>query len=55
MPKWKDKGIILKSEKHGEKGMILTVFTEEHGRYLGWQYVSSKKKVFATGWPCQRL
>ena len=46
MPKWKDKGIILKSDKHGEKGTILTVFTEEHGRYLGWQYMSSKKKVF---------
>ena len=46
MPKWNDKGIILKSKKHGEKGAVLTIFTKEHGRYLGWQYTTAKKKFF---------
>ena len=46
MPKWSDYGIILKLKKQGEKGAILTIFTSEHGRYLGWYYMSLRKKNY---------
>ena len=36
MPEWTDKGIILSVRKYGEKGLIVNVLTEEHGRHLGW-------------------
>ena len=36
MPKWNDVGIILSAKKYGEKGLIINVLTELHGRYVGW-------------------
>ena len=36
MPEWNDVGIILSAKKYGEKGLIINVLTELHGRYVGW-------------------
>lgn len=36
MPEWNDIGIILSAKKYGEKGLIINILTESHGRYLGW-------------------
>ena len=36
MPEWNDSGIILSAKKYGEKGLIINVLTESHGRYTGW-------------------
>lgn len=32
---WHDKGIILSMRRHGEKALILNLFTENHGRHSG--------------------
>ena len=36
MDNWTDIGIILKIEKRGEKGNLLNVLTNNHGRHMGW-------------------
>ncbi len=36
MPEWNDVGIILSAKKYGEKGLIVNILTETHGRYVGW-------------------
>ena len=36
MDNWSDIGIILKIEKRGEKGNLLNVLTNNHGRHMGW-------------------
>ena len=36
MPEWNDVGIILSAKKYGEKGLIINILTETHGRYVGW-------------------
>ena len=36
MPEWNDAGIILSAKKYGEKGLIVNILTESHGRYVGW-------------------
>ena len=36
MPEWNDFGIILSAKKYGEKGVIINILTESHGRYVGW-------------------
>ena len=42
---WDDKGIIIKSYSHGEGKAIATIFTENHGRHLG--YIRGTKKLSA--------
>ena len=36
MPEWNDIGIILSAKKYGEKGLIINILTETHGRYVSW-------------------
>ena len=36
MPEWNDLGIVLSAKKYGEKGLVINILTENHGRYLGW-------------------
>lgn len=35
MPDWQDEGFALSTRRHGEKAAVLSVFTRNHGRYLG--------------------
>ncbi len=35
MPDFKDTGLVLSCHRHGENAMILSVFTQHHGKYLG--------------------
>ncbi len=44
MENWSDIGIILKIEKKGEKGNLLNVLTNNHGRYMGWFNNFNKKQ-----------
>ena len=44
MDNWTDIGIILKIEKRGEKGNLLNVLTNNHGRYMGWFNNFNKKQ-----------
>jgi DNA repair protein RecO (recombination protein O) len=32
---WRDRGVILATRRHGETGVIVEAFTENHGRHLG--------------------
>jgi DNA repair protein RecO (recombination protein O) len=32
---WRDKGVLLKVQKHGETSSIIEVFTADHGRHAG--------------------
>ena len=45
MPEWNDEGIILSAKKHGEKGLIVDILSESHGRHVGWVN-NYKTKVF---------
>ena len=36
MDNWTDIGIILKIERRGEKGNLLNILTNNHGRHMGW-------------------
>ncbi len=46
MPEWNDIGIILSAKKYGEKGLIVNIFTESHGRHVGWiNYYKSKSTL----------
>ena len=44
MDNWSDIGIILKIEKRGEKGNLLNVLTNNHGRHMGWFNNFNKKQ-----------
>ena len=35
MPDWQDEGFILSTHRHGEKAVIVSVFTPFHGKHLG--------------------
>lgn len=35
MPDFRDEGFVLGARRHGENGVILSLFTKEHGRHLG--------------------
>ncbi len=35
MPDFEDSGFVLACRRHGENGIILSVFTQNHGRHLG--------------------
>ena len=45
MPKWDDEGIVISLSKKGEKGLLMNVYTENHGRHLGWYSKNSKKNL----------
>ena len=47
MPEWNDQGIILSAKKYGEKGLIINILTENHGRYLGWFNNYKSKNILA--------
>ena len=44
MPEWNDSGIILSAKKYGEKGLIINLLTQEHGRHLGWVNINRNRK-----------
>ena len=45
MDNWTDIGIILKIEKRGEKGNLLNILTNNHGRHMGWFNNFNKKNL----------
>ena len=45
MPEWVDEGIILSAKKYGEKGLILNILTENHGRHIGWVNSYNSKSI----------
>ena len=47
MPEWNDQGIVLSAKKYGEKGLVINILTENHGRYLGWFNNYKSKNVLA--------
>ena len=47
MPEWNDLGIVLSAKKYGEKGLVINILTENHGRYLGWLNYYKNKSVLA--------
>ncbi len=47
MPEWNDKGIVLSAKKYGEKGLIINILTQNHGRYLGWLNNYKNKSILA--------
>ena len=47
MPEWNDQGIVLSAKKYGEKGLIINILTENHGRYLGWFNNYKSKNILA--------
>ena len=44
MDNWTDIGIILKMERRGEKGNLLNILTNDHGRHMGWFNNFNKKQ-----------
>ena len=44
MDNWTDIGIVLKIERRGEKGNLLNILTNNHGRYMGWFNNFNKKQ-----------
>ncbi len=42
---WRDQGVFLASRRHGENAAILEVFTENHGRHLGYLRGASSRKM----------
>ena len=47
MPEWNDQGIVLSAKKYGEKGLIINILTQKHGRYLGWFNNYKSKNVLS--------
>ena len=47
MPEWNDVGIILSAKKYGEKGLIINILTETHGRHVGWVNNNKTKSVLS--------
>ena len=47
MPEWNDQGIVLSAKKYGEKGLIINVLSENHGRHLGWFNNYKSKNILA--------
>ena len=44
MDNWTDIGIILKIQRRGEKGNLLNIITNDHGRHMGWFNNFNKKQ-----------
>ena len=51
MPEWNDEGIILSAKKHGEKGLIVDILSESHGRHVGWVNNYKTKSILASVQP----
>ena len=51
MPEWNDVGIILSAKKYGEKGLIINILTEAHGRYVGWVNNYKAKSILSSVQP----
>ena len=51
MPEWNDVGIILSAKKYGEKGLIINILTETHGRYVGWINNYKMKSILSSVQP----
>ena len=51
MPEWNDIGIILSAKKYGEKGLIINILTEAHGRYVGWINNYKTKSILSSVQP----
>ena len=51
MHEWDDLGIILSAKKYGEKGLIINVLTELHGRYVGWISNYKTKSILSSVQP----
>ena len=47
MPEWNDEGIILSAKKFGEKGFVVNILTENHGRHLGWLNNYKSKSILS--------
>ena len=45
MDNWTDIGIILKIDRRGEKGNLLNILTNNHGRHMGWFNNFNKKQL----------
>ena len=45
MPEWNDEGIILSAKKLGEKGLVVNILTEKHGRHVGWINMYNSKSI----------
>ncbi|OEY86718.1 DNA repair protein RecO [Wolbachia pipientis] len=41
--KWRDEGIIISTKKHGDKNLIISLFTQNHGRRKGLAKLVSNK------------
>ena len=57
MDNWTDIGIILKIEKRGERGNLLNILTNNHGRHMGWfnnfnkrQYLIQSGDLVSVSW-----
>ena len=53
MPEWNDIGIVLSAKKYGEKGLIINILTETHGRYVGWVNNYKSKSILSIGLGCE--
>ncbi len=51
MPEWNDVGIILSAKKYGERGLIINILTEEHGRYVAWINNYKTKRILPSVQP----
>ncbi len=51
MPEWNDIGIVLSAKKYGEKGLIINILTETHGRYVGWVNNYKSKSILSNVQP----
>ena len=51
MPEWNDIGIILSAKKYGEKGLIINILTEKHGRYVSWINSYKTKSILSSVQP----
>ncbi len=52
---WRDEGIMLSGRVHGEGGLVLQVFTKEHGRHGGLVRGGAGRRARSTFQPGNRL
>ena len=52
---WQDEGIMLSGRAHGEGGLVLQVFTKEHGRHGGLVRGGAGRRARSTFQPGNRL
>ncbi len=51
MPEWNDLGIVLSASKYGEKGLVVSILTENHGRHVGWLNYYKSKNILSNVQP----